>query len=203
MEIWFGDYPSLPLQPRTSHHVCLGDIWSWVSRRPCQEICLTACLVVGTLPVLIGSRWLLEIATPLPGEGSLRRANSSNICMARVSFHQNPDISSVQLHDSMASPQQVHLREHPECFPYHPDIPTPFGYRPSLAAGITFTIVFMGLFVAHAWQTIRNRNLWLGAAFSLGAFGEFTGWLGRAVAYRCPYSVKLLEMQLASLVMGE
>ncbi|GAQ09508.1 sphingoid long-chain base transporter RSB1 [Aspergillus lentulus] len=89
-----------------------------------------------------------------------------------------------------------------DCLPYNPNIPTPFGYRPSLAAGIVFTILFLGLTIGHVWQSFRHRNIWLGLAFSLGAFGEFTGWLGRTVGYRCPYSVKLLEMQLAALIIA-
>lgn len=95
------------------------------------------------------------------------------------------------------------MEKTPECFPYHPDIPTPFGYRPSLAAGIIYTVLFAAVTVAHIWQTCQHRNIWLGLAFSLGAFGEFTGWIARVVAYRCPYSVRLLEMQLAALITGK
>jgi hypothetical protein len=94
------------------------------------------------------------------------------------------------------------MEKTPDCLPYSPNIPTPFGYRPSLVAGIIFMILFLGVTIVHVWQAFRHRNIWLGLAFSLGAFGEFVGWLGRTVAYRCPYSVKLLEMQLAALIMG-
>ncbi|GKZ35747.1 hypothetical protein AbraIFM66950_006500 [Aspergillus brasiliensis] len=90
----------------------------------------------------------------------------------------------------------------PQCFPYDPKIVTPFGYRPSIVAGVIFMVLFAGLFVVHVSQAFRYKNLWLGLAFSLGAFGEFTGWLARTVAWRCPYSVKLLEMQLAALIMA-
>ncbi|PKX97538.1 putative RTA1 domain protein [Aspergillus novofumigatus IBT 16806] len=94
------------------------------------------------------------------------------------------------------------MEKTPDCLPYSPNIPTPFGYRPSLVAGIIFMILFLGVTIVHVWQAFRHRNIWLGLAFSLGAFGEFVGWLGRTVAYRCPYSVKLLEMQLAALIMA-
>lgn len=53
----------------------------------------------------------------------------------------------------------------PECLPFNPNIVTPFGYRPSLSAGIAFIILFASLFAAHVWQTIRYKNLWLGLAF--------------------------------------
>lgn len=89
-----------------------------------------------------------------------------------------------------------------QCVSYDPDIVTPFGYRPSIVAGVIFMVLFAGLFAVHVWQGLKYKCLWLGLAFSLGAFGEFTGWLARTVAWRCPYSVRLLEMQLAALIMG-
>ncbi|RHZ57057.1 hypothetical protein CDV55_103341 [Aspergillus turcosus] len=94
------------------------------------------------------------------------------------------------------------MEKTPACLPYNPNIPTPFGYRPSLVAGIIFMILFSAVTIVHAWQSFRHRNIWLGLAFTLGAFGEFIGWLARTVAYRCPYSVKFLEMQLAALIMA-
>lgn len=95
------------------------------------------------------------------------------------------------------------MEKTPDCLPYSLNIPTPFGYRPSLVAGIIFMILFLGVTIVHVWQAFRHRNIWLGLAFSLGTFGELVGWLGRTVAYRCLYSVKLLEMQLAALIMGK
>ncbi|BCS04534.1 RTA1 domain-containing protein [Aspergillus luchuensis] len=89
-----------------------------------------------------------------------------------------------------------------QCVSYDPDIVTPFGYRPSIVAGVIFMVLFAGLFAVHVWQGLKYKCLWLGLAFSLGAFGEFTGWLARTVAWRCPYSVRLLEMQLAALIMA-
>ncbi|KAH2567324.1 hypothetical protein KXV70_005297 [Aspergillus fumigatus] len=94
------------------------------------------------------------------------------------------------------------MEKTPDCLPYSLNIPTPFGYRPSLVAGIIFMILFLGVTIVHVWQAFRHRNIWLGLAFSLGTFGELVGWLGRTVAYRCLYSVKLLEMQLAALIMA-
>lgn len=97
------------------------------------------------------------------------------------------------------------MEKTPDCLPCNPNILTPFGYRPSLVAGIIFgiifTILFLGVTIVHGCQSFRHRNIGLGLAFFLGAFGEFVGWLGRTVAYRCPYSVKLLEMQLAALIL--
>ncbi|KAB8233918.1 RTA1 domain-containing protein [Aspergillus alliaceus] len=65
-----------------------------------------------------------------------------------------------------------------------------------------FTVLYAIVFVWHFGQTLQHKNLFLGITFSLGAFGEFGGWLGRAIAYRCPYSVTLLEEQLVLLILA-
>lgn len=85
---------------------------------------------------------------------------------------------------------------------YDPHVPNPYGYHPSLAVGIIFLILFGTSMAMHVWQAFHYRTRWL-AAFALGAFGEFVGWIARTVAYRCSYSVRFFEMQLASLIMGE
>lgn len=36
------------------------------------------------------------------------------------------------------------MEKTPDCLPYSLNIPTPFGYRPSLVAGIIFMILFLG-----------------------------------------------------------
>ena len=88
------------------------------------------------------------------------------------------------------------------CLDYGPQFPTPYGYHPSLIVGIIFVTLFTSSTALHIWQIFQYRELWL-TSFALGAMGESIGWLARAVAYRCPYSVKLYEMQLAALIMGE
>lgn len=90
----------------------------------------------------------------------------------------------------------------PACSKWDPTIPNSFGYRPSLAAGIVFTTLFSLSLGLHVWQTFRDKTYWLGAAFSLGALGEVIGWGARLAAHPCAYSGRLMEMQLASLVMG-
>ncbi|KAJ5574313.1 uncharacterized protein N7459_008740 [Penicillium hispanicum] len=88
------------------------------------------------------------------------------------------------------------------CTSYQSSIPNGFGYRPSLVAGIIFTAIFLGTLCLHAWQTTLHRRFWLGAAFCIGAFGELAGWIARLAAYPCPYSGRLMEMQLAALIMA-
>ena len=102
----------------------------------------------------------------------------------------------------MSEPDLSSLKSPPACSAWNPSIPNGFGYRPSLAAGIVFTILFSCTLALHLWQTARHRKFWLGAAFSIGALGEVIGWAARVAAYPCPYSTQLMEMQLAALIMG-
>ncbi|KAF7595520.1 hypothetical protein BBP40_005856 [Aspergillus hancockii] len=90
----------------------------------------------------------------------------------------------------------------PPCMAYDPNVRSPFGYEPSLIAGIVFSALFAVIFVWHVAQTFWHRNLFLGITFSLGAFGELGGWVGRAIANKCPYSVPLLEEQLVLLILA-
>lgn len=90
----------------------------------------------------------------------------------------------------------------PACAAWDTSIPNAFGYRPSLVAGVAFTVLFSLSLVLHVWQTFQHKTYWLGAAFSLGALGEVIGWGARLAANPCPYSGQLMEMQLAALIMG-
>ena len=57
------------------------------------------------------------------------------------------------------------------CVAYDPNALAPtYGYDPSLAAGIVFTVVFFLSMAAHTVQTIQSRKWWY-SAFALGALG--------------------------------
>ena len=92
----------------------------------------------------------------------------------------------------------------PDCGAYDYDHPewSPYSYLPSLAAGITFTVLFGLSTFTHAYQTWRTRQWWQ-IAFVLGAFGEFLGWLARAIASHCPYSSTFFEMQISLLIFSK
>lgn len=58
------------------------------------------------------------------------------------------------------------------CIPYDPLVlPPTYGYDPSLAAGVTFTILFFLSMTWHIYESIRCRNWWY-LLFAVGAFGE-------------------------------
>jgi len=59
------------------------------------------------------------------------------------------------------------------CTPLFPGIPTQYGYRPSLAAGIVFCSIFGLSFVLHVAQMIWKRRWWT-ICFAIGAFSKST-----------------------------
>ncbi|TVY32871.1 Sphingoid long-chain base transporter [Lachnellula subtilissima] len=89
--------------------------------------------------------------------------------------------------------------ETPSCQAYSPEISNPFGYRPSLAAGIVFLVLFFLSACTHLFQAIRYRKWWL-SLFVLGAGCESLGWIARTAAWKCSYSSDLFTMQIAILI---
>lgn len=90
----------------------------------------------------------------------------------------------------------------PPCLAWNRRIPSPFGYQPSLPAGIIFSIIFLAVLATHSYQVHHFQKLWL-LTFVLGALGELSGWVSRIASHACPYSVQSFEAQLASLIMGK
>ncbi|CAG8961455.1 hypothetical protein HYFRA_00013907 [Hymenoscyphus fraxineus] len=86
----------------------------------------------------------------------------------------------------------------PSCAPYNPQYPNAFGYQPSLAPGITFTILFGLSAVGHLVQAIRYRTAWQGL-FVVGAGCEMLGWIARIAARYCAYSRSMFTMQISDL----
>ncbi|KAI1474528.1 RTA1-domain-containing protein [Daldinia eschscholtzii] len=76
-----------------------------------------------------------------------------------------------------------------------------YGYRPSLAAGVTFSILFGIAFFGHSFQTIRLKR-WTSALLSVGALTELIGWIGRTWSAECPYNRNAFLMQITTLIIG-
>ncbi|MCJ1367956.1 hypothetical protein MMC16_007094 [Acarospora aff. strigata] len=89
----------------------------------------------------------------------------------------------------------------PACQAYSPRVPNPYGYQPSLGAGVTFIVLFACSALIHAWQSFRNRKttpwLWV---FFLGAIFECVGWIARTLNHNCAYSVTYFKVQIAILI---
>ncbi|KAI2472343.1 RTA1-domain-containing protein [Annulohypoxylon bovei var. microspora] len=82
-----------------------------------------------------------------------------------------------------------------------PGIPYSYGYKPSLAAGIVFCVLFGIAFFGHSLQTIRLRR-WTSALLAIGALTELIGWVGRTWSAECPYNRNAFLIQITTLIIG-
>lgn len=87
------------------------------------------------------------------------------------------------------------------CHALVPEIPTPYGYTPSLPAGIIFCVLFLGFTALNLYRSIRYR-VWPSYMLTLCAAGELIGWVGRAWASRCPYNSQAFPLQEICLVIS-
>ena len=90
----------------------------------------------------------------------------------------------------------------PSCSPYSPDVYGSYGYLPSLAAGLIFTILFFLSLILHLYKALRNPRLWFLFLFVCGALGELLGWAGRLAAHWCSYGSTLFTFQFAVLILS-
>ncbi|KAI5862623.1 RTA1 like protein-domain-containing protein [Durotheca rogersii] len=77
----------------------------------------------------------------------------------------------------------------------------PYGFRPSLAAGITFCVLFAVAFFGHAVQSLRFKK-WTSILLAIGALTETIGWAGRTWSSQCPYNQNAFLMQITTLIIG-
>ncbi|KAI0881328.1 RTA1-domain-containing protein [Annulohypoxylon maeteangense] len=82
-----------------------------------------------------------------------------------------------------------------------PGFKYPYGYRPSLAAGVVFCVLFGIAFFGHSLQTIRLRR-WTSVLLAIGALTELIGWAGRTWSAECPYNRNAFLIQITTLIIG-
>lgn len=75
-----------------------------------------------------------------------------------------------------------------------------FGYIPSLAPGIVFSILFIAMTIYALYYTVRRR-VWY-VSFFLGGVLESVGWIGRAVAHSYVCSNSMFIMQITCLIVA-
>ncbi|KAE8350192.1 RTA1 like protein-domain-containing protein [Aspergillus coremiiformis] len=78
---------------------------------------------------------------------------------------------------------------------------TGYGYKPSLAAGIIFCVLFGLSMIVHTVQLTWKRTWWC-AVFSLGCLTELLGWAGRTWSSQCPYNSDAFLMQISTLIIA-
>ncbi|GAB7346850.1 hypothetical protein MBLNU459_g1935t1 [Dothideomycetes sp. NU459] len=87
------------------------------------------------------------------------------------------------------------------CTPWTPGVSNAYGYKPSLAAGIVYCVLFGLSMLFHVFQTIRTRAWWT-IVFSIGALTELLGWAARTWSSECPYNSNAFLMQICTLIIA-
>ena len=88
------------------------------------------------------------------------------------------------------------------CVAFDPDAKLPtYGYDPTLAPGLVFSVVFGVTMLAHFAQAIQYRKWWY-LTLGIGALSELMGWAARAAAHNCPYNKTIFSLQISILIIG-
>lgn len=76
---------------------------------------------------------------------------------------------------------------------------SPYGYDPSLAAGIIFVTLFAAATLCHTTQFIIYRSWWY-SLFVMGGICETLGWAGRLWSAKVPAEQNAFLMRISTLV---
>ncbi|CAG8365928.1 unnamed protein product [Penicillium salamii] len=87
------------------------------------------------------------------------------------------------------------------CHAYIDGIDTPYGYQPSLGAGIAYCVLFGISMILHTVQFTWKRQWWA-CVFSIGCLVEVIGWAGRTWSSKCPYNTTAFLMQISTLIIA-
>ncbi|KAJ9195579.1 hypothetical protein DTO021D3_5035 [Paecilomyces variotii] len=87
------------------------------------------------------------------------------------------------------------------CHALIPGIDPPYGYQPSLAAGIVFCVLFGLSMLVHTVQALWKRNWWC-FTFVVGCITEVLGWAARTWSSQCPYNGNAFLMQISTLIIA-
>ncbi|KAL5338729.1 RTA1 like protein-domain-containing protein [Aspergillus crustosus] len=87
------------------------------------------------------------------------------------------------------------------CGAYIEGLDTPYGYAPSLAAGVVFLVLFSLTMIGQTIQMIWKRTWW-SAVFAIGSLTEVIGWAGRTWSAECPYNSQAFLMQITTLIIA-
>ncbi|KAK4100385.1 hypothetical protein N658DRAFT_101857 [Parathielavia hyrcaniae] len=77
-----------------------------------------------------------------------------------------------------------------------------YGYRPSLAASITFIALYAIAIVIHAYLGIRWKQWWFMSCMLVGAVNAIIGYAGRIMMYYNPFSFAAFMIQIICVTTG-
>jgi len=103
--------------------------------------------------------------------------------------------------NSTTDPQLLSELRKGQCHAYIDGFRPPYGYVPSLAAGVVFCVLFGLSMVLHTVQFIWKRQWWC-AVFAIGCLVEVLGWAGRTWSSQCPYIMNAFLMQISTLIIA-
>ncbi|KAI9927058.1 hypothetical protein ASPWEDRAFT_46534 [Aspergillus wentii DTO 134E9] len=87
------------------------------------------------------------------------------------------------------------------CYALIPGLETSYGYKPSLAAGIVFCVLFGLSMLLHTVQFTWSRKWWY-SVFAVGCLTEVLGWAARTWSSECPYNGTAFLMQISTLIIA-
>ncbi|KAL4924338.1 RTA1 domain-containing protein [Aspergillus undulatus] len=98
-------------------------------------------------------------------------------------------------------PFEVRQQMRTGCYGYVDGLGTPYGYPPSLAAGIVFLVLFGLTMIGHTAQMVWKKTWWT-SVFAIGSLTEIIGWAGRTWSAECTYNTNAFLMQITTLIIA-
>lgn len=74
-----------------------------------------------------------------------------------------------------------------------------YGYRPSLAANISFIALYALAALVHTWLGIRWKYWWFTGCILVGAVNAIIGYVGRVMLYYNPFNFAAFILQISEL----
>ena len=89
----------------------------------------------------------------------------------------------------------------PACAPYSSSEYFTYGYQPSLASGIFFSIAFGVITIVQIQYMLRYKAWWMFFLVA-GAGFDLMGWVARTIAHQCIFSDIINSLQISTLITG-
>lgn len=87
------------------------------------------------------------------------------------------------------------------CHELVPGLANAYGYVPSLAAGIVFSLIFLVSGLYHIFRSVQKRRA-TSYLLAISAYIELIGWIGRTWSSKCAYNKIAFLLQITTLVVA-